>query len=88
MIDVKLLKKICEVPGTSGFEQKIRAVVIKEVSPYVDSVEVDAMGNVIALKKGTASKKDMKRRWSLHTWMKLDLLSLLLMMMALFGFIH
>lgn len=61
MIDVKLLKKICEVPGTSGFEQKIRALVIKEVSPYVDSVEVDAMGNVIALKKGTTAKKDRKK---------------------------
>ena len=61
MIDVKLLKKICEVPGTSGFEQKVRALVIKEVSPYVDSIEVDAMGNVIALKKGTATKKTMKK---------------------------
>lgn len=61
MIDVKLLKKICEVPGTSGFEQKVRALVIKEVSPYVDSVEIDAMGNVIALKKGTATKKAMKK---------------------------
>ena len=59
MIDVKLLKKICEVPGTSGFEQKIREFIIKEVSPLVDSVEVDAMGNVIAIKKGKASKKAM-----------------------------
>jgi len=59
MIDVKLLKKICEVPGTSGFEQKIRELIIKEVRPLVDSLEVDAMGNVIAIKKGKAPKKAM-----------------------------
>ena len=59
MIDVKLLKKICEVPGTSGFEQKIRELVIEEVTPYVDKVEIDAMGNVIAIKKGKEAKKAM-----------------------------
>ena len=59
MIDVKLLKKICEVPGTSGFEQRIRALVIKEVTPYADKVEVDSMGNVIAIKKGNDNKKAM-----------------------------
>lgn len=59
MIDVALLKKICETPGAPGFEQKIRELIIKEVSPLADSVEVDPMGNVIALKKGRADKKVM-----------------------------
>ncbi|MEM6316044.1 MAG: M42 family metallopeptidase [Bacteroidota bacterium] len=59
MIDIPLLKKICEVPGTSGFEQRIRAMVLEEVTPYVDEVSVDAMGNVIAIKKGKADKKTM-----------------------------
>ena len=59
MIDVKLLKKICEIPGTSGFEQRIRALVIKEVKPLVDKIEIDAMGNVLAIKKGKARKKVM-----------------------------
>lgn len=59
MIDVALLKKICETPGAPGFEQKIRELIIKEVSPMVDAIEVDPMGNVIALKKGRADKKVM-----------------------------
>lgn len=57
MIDVKLLSEICETPGTSGFEQKVRELVIKEVTPLVDEVKVDNMGNVMAIKKGTSSDK-------------------------------
>ncbi len=58
-INVKLLKEICEVPGAPGFESRIRKIVMREVKPLVDSVEVDNMGNVIALKKGKARKKVM-----------------------------
>jgi len=58
-INVKLLKAICEVPGTSGFEQRIRELVIKEVKPYVDSLSIDNMGNVVTFKKGKKNKKAM-----------------------------
>ncbi len=56
-LDIKLLKKICETPGAPGFETKIRQLIIKEVKPFVDKIEVDNMGNVIALKKGKSSAK-------------------------------
>lgn len=56
-INVKLLKKICEAPGVPGYESKIRKIIIDEVTPLVDSVEVDNMGNVITLKKGKSSEK-------------------------------
>lgn len=56
-INVKLLKKICEAPGVPGYESKIRRIILDEVTPLVDSVEVDNMGNVIALKKGKSSDK-------------------------------
>ncbi len=59
MIDFPLLKKICEVPGAPGFEQRIRELVIAEVSSLVDEVSTDPMGNVIALKKGKERKKVM-----------------------------
>lgn len=58
-INVALLKEICEVPGAPGHEQLIRELVLREVTPLVDSVTVDNMGNVIALKKGKESKKAM-----------------------------
>ncbi|HNP19158.1 MAG TPA: M42 family metallopeptidase [Fulvivirga sp.] len=56
-INIKLLKKICEAPGVPGYERVIRNMIIKEVTPLVDSVEVDNMGNVITLKKGKSSAK-------------------------------
>ncbi len=58
-INVELLKEICEVPGAPGFEQRIREIVLREVTPLVDEVSIDAMGNVIAVKKGKADKKVM-----------------------------
>ncbi|MEO1515693.1 MAG: M42 family metallopeptidase [Bacteroidota bacterium] len=59
MINVELLKQICETPGTSGFEHRIRKLILEEVRPLVDEVSVDPMGNVIALKKGKENKKVM-----------------------------
>ena len=58
-IDVKLLARICEVPGAPGFEKRIRDLVLKEIKGLADSVRVDSMGNVIALKKGRSAKKSV-----------------------------
>ena len=57
MINTELLATLCAVPGAPGFEQRIREYIIQEVEPYVDSVSLDAMGNIIALKKGKSDKK-------------------------------
>jgi endoglucanase len=56
-IDVKLLSRICEVPGAPGFEKRIRGLVLKELKGLADQVRVDPIGNVVALKKGKNSKK-------------------------------
>lgn len=58
-INIKLLSEICEKPGAPGFEQKIREVILREVTPLVDEVSVDNIGNVIAIKKGKKSNKLM-----------------------------
>ncbi|MBL4625743.1 MAG: M42 family metallopeptidase [Flavobacteriales bacterium] len=58
-MNVSLLKEICEVAGTSGFEQRIREIVLREVTSLVDEVSVDNMWNVVALKKGKGDKKVM-----------------------------
>ncbi len=59
MKNLELLKKICETPGTSGFEQRVRTLVLKELKGLVDHVEIDAMGSVIAIKKGKEDKRVM-----------------------------
>ncbi len=56
-LNINLLKAICEAPGAPGYESKIRQLIIKEITPLVDSVDVDNMGNVITIKKGTSDKK-------------------------------
>ena len=59
MINIELLKEICEVAGAPGHEQRVREIVIRETESLVDEVRVDNMGNVIAVKKGKESKKVM-----------------------------
>jgi endoglucanase len=48
-----LLKKLTEAIGPSGFEDSIRDVVVDELKGYADSLWIDALGNVIAVKKGS-----------------------------------
>lgn len=51
------IKKLTSVFSVSGHEQKISKVIEDEIFPYVDTVENDAMGNLIAFKKGLDSSK-------------------------------
>lgn len=51
------MKSISEVAGVPGHEDRVRKLVLNEIKDLVDSVEVDNMGNLIALKKGKSSDK-------------------------------
>lgn len=59
MINTPLLKQICEIPGAPGFEQRVRAFVLHQLEGLADEVSVDALGNVIAVKKGRTDKRMM-----------------------------
>ncbi len=48
----KLIKPVC-VPGNEG---EVAEVIKSEISPYVDECRTDRLGNLIALKRGTAEK--------------------------------
>ena len=58
-LDIKLMAEICEVAGAPGYEKRIRDIVLREVTPLVDEVSVDNLGNVTAIKKGKERKKVM-----------------------------
>lgn len=58
-LHLQLLEKITQTPGAPGFEQRIRKVVLDEVRPLVDEIEVDNMGNVYAIKRGKSKKRAM-----------------------------
>jgi endoglucanase len=51
-----LLKELCETPGVSSREERLREVVQRELTPLVDEMRVDAMGNLIAHKRGSGPK--------------------------------
>ncbi len=57
MINVSLLKEICETPGVPGYEQKVRELITRELKGIADSLTTDNMGNLVALKKGKSSAK-------------------------------
>jgi putative aminopeptidase FrvX len=63
MIDVGLLKKICETPGAPGFEQPIRQFIVDHLSSRYEDIRMDSMGNVIVFKKG---KRDQKLMLAAH----------------------
>ena len=58
-LSIELLREICLAPGAPGHEEQVRRLVVEAVSPLVDEVSIDNMGNVIALKKGKGDKKMM-----------------------------
>jgi putative aminopeptidase FrvX len=49
-----ILKDLSEAVGVAGEERNIGEVVLDAVREHVDEVQVDTMGNILALKRGTA----------------------------------
>lgn len=52
----ELLNKIVEVYGPASNEVKIREFITNEIMDYVDDIRVDALGNLIAHKKGNGKR--------------------------------
>lgn len=60
---MELLRQLVEMSGIPGWEDRVRELVIKELTPLVDSIRTDSMGNVIAFKAGSgkAPKEGRKK---------------------------
>ena len=56
---MELLKELCEASGIPGFEGRIRDIVRRELDPIVDEISVDAMGNMICVKRKPGALKVM-----------------------------
>lgn len=52
----ELIKSLTQKFGVSGNEEEIREFIRGRIEKFVDSVEVDALGNLIATKKGIGKK--------------------------------
>ncbi len=61
MKNMELLEKLCLATAVSGEEDAVRDIILEEIKPYAERVEVTPLGNVIAWRKGRnrAEKKLM-----------------------------
>jgi putative aminopeptidase FrvX len=57
----QLLKTLTETFAPSGYEDTVREIILKEVTPLADEVRVDALGNLIVRKKPTTASKNPKK---------------------------
>jgi endoglucanase len=54
---IKLLERLCNAVAVSGDEGEVRAIVLDEIKGHTEEVRVDALGNVLAVKKGTGKER-------------------------------
>jgi putative aminopeptidase FrvX len=62
----ELLKELSEAVGVSGREEAVRQIVYQAVKPLADEIKVDALGNLIALKRGHAANDGLKVMVAAH----------------------
>ena len=53
---IALLEKLSNACAISGDEQQVRKIVLEEIKGHADEVKVDALGNVLAVKKARTSE--------------------------------
>ena len=58
-VNVDLLRRLSEVAGIAGREERVRALVIEELRPLVDDMRVDVLGNVVGTKRGSGGPRVM-----------------------------
>ena len=56
-MQIDLLRRLCETPGASGREERVRELIKKQVKDLFDTIETDAMGSLICTRKPTAAKR-------------------------------
>ena len=54
---LRLLERLSNAVAVSGDEGAVRRIVLEQVRPLADEVRVDALGNVLAVKRGTSPNR-------------------------------
>lgn len=60
-LNTKLLANLCETPGVPGREERVRALIEKEIDGLFDSVETDAMGSLICRRSPRTASGSLKK---------------------------
>jgi endoglucanase len=54
---IEVLRELSEAVGVSGEEGEVRALILRHIRDHADDIQLDALGSVIALKRGTGASK-------------------------------
>ncbi len=60
-MNIDLLKRLCEVPGVPGREERVRELIESELGDLFDTTEVDAMGNLICRRKARTASGNFRK---------------------------
>lgn len=60
-VNIDLLKRLCEVPGVPGREERVRELIESEIGDLFDSTKVDAMGNLICTRKARTASGNLRK---------------------------
>ena len=52
----RLLAELADAPGPSGYEEAVRGIMVRELSPLADRISYDGVGSVIAQQGGSGPK--------------------------------
>ncbi len=61
-MNIDLLRRLCETPGVPGREERVRALIQKEIQGLFDSAETDPMGSLICRRRARKSSKPGAKR--------------------------
>ena len=56
---LEILRILSDAFGPSGYEEDVRAYISELIRPLVDEISEDAIGNLIAVRRGKSGKKLM-----------------------------
>ena len=54
---IKLLERLCNAVAVSGDESEVRSIVLEQVRPFADDIQIDALGNVLINKYGRGENR-------------------------------
>ena len=52
-----LLEKLSQAMALSGDEGEVRSIILEEIRPYINDHKIDALGNLLVTRPGTAEKR-------------------------------
>ncbi len=61
-MNIDLLKRLCETPGVSGREERVRALIEEEIKGLFDEVETDPLGSLICRRHPRSETADGEQR--------------------------